>query len=73
MALKITIIGAGPGGYVAAVRAAQLGAEVTLIECDTVGGTGEESLVPPSWTSAHTPEDGWSGYARKRSDQMKGS
>jgi dihydrolipoamide dehydrogenase len=39
MTSKITIIGAGPGGYVAAIRAAQLGAEVTLIEHDNVGGT----------------------------------
>lgn len=39
MAVNITIIGAGPGGYVAAVRAAQLGAEVTVIENDNVGGT----------------------------------
>jgi len=39
MSTKITIIGAGPGGYVAAVRAAQLGAEVTVIERDNVGGT----------------------------------
>ncbi|WP_373498426.1 dihydrolipoyl dehydrogenase [Desulfococcus sp.] len=39
MATRITIIGAGPGGYVAAVRAAQLGAEVTVIERETVGGT----------------------------------
>jgi len=39
MPSKITIIGAGPGGYVAAIRAAQLGAEVTLIEHDNVGGT----------------------------------
>ena len=39
MAIKITILGAGPGGYVAAIRAAQLGAEVTLIEADQVGGT----------------------------------
>ncbi len=39
MATRITIIGAGPGGYVAAVRAAQAGAEVTLIERDNVGGT----------------------------------
>ena len=36
---NITIIGAGPGGYVAAIRAAQLGAQVTLIEKDTLGGT----------------------------------
>ena len=39
MAKKITIIGGGPGGYVAAIRSAQLGAEVTLIEEDSVGGT----------------------------------
>lgn len=39
MAKKITVIGAGPGGYVAAIRAAQLGAEVTIIEQEKVGGT----------------------------------
>lgn len=37
--MKITIIGAGPGGYVAAIRAALLGAEVTVIEENEVGGT----------------------------------
>ncbi|MBU6998595.1 MAG: NAD(P)/FAD-dependent oxidoreductase [Theionarchaea archaeon] len=35
----ITILGGGPGGYTAAIRAAQLGAEVTLIEREEVGGT----------------------------------
>lgn len=35
----ILIIGGGPGGYTAAIRAAQLGARVTLIERDHVGGT----------------------------------
>ncbi len=39
MAKKIAIIGAGPGGYVAAIRAAQLGADVTLVEKSNVGGT----------------------------------
>ncbi len=34
----ITVIGGGPGGYTAAIRAAQLGAEVTLIEKEEVGG-----------------------------------
>ncbi len=34
----ITIIGGGPGGYVAAIKAAQLGAKVALIEKETVGG-----------------------------------
>ena len=35
----VIIIGAGPGGYIAAIRAAQLGAKVALIEKDKVGGT----------------------------------
>ena len=39
MSEKITVLGAGPGGYVAAVRAAQLGAEVTVVENDRPGGT----------------------------------
>ena len=37
--MKISILGAGPGGYVSAIRAAQLGASVTVIESDEVGGT----------------------------------
>jgi len=37
--MKITILGAGPGGYVAAIKAAQLGSEVTVIEESEVGGT----------------------------------
>lgn len=37
--MKLTIVGSGPGGYVAALRAAQLGADVTVIEDDEVGGT----------------------------------
>lgn len=35
----IAVIGAGPGGYVAAIRAAQKGACVCLVERDAVGGT----------------------------------
>ena len=34
----VGIIGAGPGGYVAAIRAAQLGLKVALFERDRVGG-----------------------------------
>jgi len=36
---RIAIIGAGPGGYVAAIKAAQLGAHIYLIENREVGGT----------------------------------
>jgi len=35
----IAILGGGPGGYVAAIQAAQLGARVVLVEKDAVGGT----------------------------------
>ena len=34
----IAIVGAGPGGYVAAIRAAQLGARVTVVENQALGG-----------------------------------
>jgi dihydrolipoamide dehydrogenase len=37
--VKLAILGSGPGGYVAAIKAARLGAEVTVIEDDEVGGT----------------------------------
>lgn len=36
--VDLLIIGGGPGGYVAAIRAAQLGKKVTLVERDKLGG-----------------------------------
>jgi dihydrolipoamide dehydrogenase len=36
--VDVLVIGAGPGGYVAAIRAAQLGKQVAIVEKDTVGG-----------------------------------
>src|SRR5919108_3075691 len=35
----IVVIGGGPGGYIAALRAAQLGAKTAIVEKDRVGGT----------------------------------
>lgn len=35
----VVIIGGGPGGYVAAIRAAQLGLKTALVEMDALGGT----------------------------------
>lgn len=35
---EVLIIGSGPGGYVAAIRAAQHGLETTLVEKDRIGG-----------------------------------
>lgn len=37
--MRVTVIGAGPGGYEAAIMAAKLGAEVTVIEKNSPGGT----------------------------------
>ena len=34
----VVVLGAGPGGYVAAIRAAQLGLKTAIIEKDSVGG-----------------------------------
>jgi len=39
IATKVLVVGGGPGGYVAAIRAGQLGLETTLVEADRVGGT----------------------------------
>jgi dihydrolipoamide dehydrogenase len=36
--VKVVVIGAGPGGYVAAIRAAQLGLKTALVERENVGG-----------------------------------
>src|SRR6266566_5550209 len=38
-AVDVLVLGAGPGGYVAAIRAAQLGRHVTLIDQGLPGGT----------------------------------
>lgn len=39
MEKDLLIVGGGPGGYVAAIRAAQLGRQVTLVEREELGGT----------------------------------
>ncbi|HWP28813.1 MAG TPA: FAD-dependent oxidoreductase, partial [Chloroflexota bacterium] len=36
--VDVCIIGAGPGGYVAAIRAAQLGLRAAVVERDQLGG-----------------------------------
>ncbi len=39
MKCKLLVIGAGPGGYVAAIRAGQLGIDTIIVEGDRAGGT----------------------------------
>ena len=52
----IAIIGGGPGGYVAAIRAAQLGAQVTLIEKTKLGGTCLNVGCIPTKALLHSAE-----------------
>ena len=48
MSLKVAVIGAGPAGYPAALEAAKLGAEVTVIEKSLAGGVCLHSGCIPS-------------------------
>ena len=53
----LTVVGAGPGGYVAAIRAAQLGMKVAVIEKrKTLGGTCLNIGCIPSKALLHTSE-----------------
>ena len=36
---QVLVVGGGPGGYVAAIRAGQLGLKTVLVEADQLGGT----------------------------------
>ncbi len=53
MSKKIVIIGGGPGGYVAAIRAAQLGAQVCVVEEEELGGTCLNRGCVPTKTLLH--------------------
>ncbi|AFA39096.1 dihydrolipoamide dehydrogenase [Pyrobaculum oguniense TE7] len=48
--MKVAVVGGGPAGYVAAIRAAQLGAKVTLIEEGELGGECTNWACIPSKT-----------------------
>jgi len=61
--IDLFIIGSGPGGYTAAIRAAQLGAKVAIIEKDEVGGTclnkgciPTKSLIASTWILNYVKE-----------------
>jgi pyruvate/2-oxoglutarate dehydrogenase complex dihydrolipoamide dehydrogenase (E3) component len=51
---RVTIIGGGPGGYEAALVAAQLGAAVTVVEADGLGGACVLTDCVPSKTLIET-------------------
>jgi pyruvate/2-oxoglutarate dehydrogenase complex dihydrolipoamide dehydrogenase (E3) component len=53
---SVVIIGGGPGGYEAALVAAQLGAEVTVVDSDGIGGSAVLTDCVPSKTLIATAE-----------------
>jgi pyruvate/2-oxoglutarate dehydrogenase complex dihydrolipoamide dehydrogenase (E3) component len=55
-AARVVIVGGGPGGYEAGLVAAQLGAEVTLVDSDGVGGSAVLTDCVPSKTLIATAE-----------------
>ncbi len=56
MTERVVIIGGGPGGYEAAHVAVQLGAEVTVVDTDGVGGSAVLTDCVPSKTLIATAE-----------------
>ncbi len=56
MAARVAIVGGGPGGYEAALVAARLGAEVTLVERDGPGGSAVLTDCVPSKTLIATSD-----------------
>ena len=55
-AYQVAVVGGGPAGYVAAIRAAQLGARVVLFEKDALGGTCLNRGCIPTKTLLKTAE-----------------
>ncbi len=55
-ATSVVILGGGPGGYEAALVAAHLGADVTVVDCDGLGGAAVLTDVVPSKTLIGTAD-----------------
>lgn len=65
-AVDVLVLGAGPGGYVAAIRAAQLGHSVTLVDQGPPGGTClNRGCIPLKALLSATER-----YAQMRSDDL---
>ncbi|MFC1919550.1 dihydrolipoyl dehydrogenase, partial [Chloroflexota bacterium] len=56
---RIAVIGGGPAGYTAAIQAAQLGGQVTLIEKDALGGTCLNRGCIPTKALLHSANVFW--------------
>ena len=56
MDYQLIVIGAGPGGYTAALRAAALGLRTSVVECRQVGGTCRNRGCIPTKTLLHASQ-----------------
>ena len=54
---KVLVIGAGPGGYVAAIRAGQLGLDTVIVEAEAHGGTCLNVGCIPSKALIHVADE----------------
>ena len=54
---KLLVIGAGPGGYVCAIRAGQLGVDTVIVEAGKPGGTCLNVGCIPSKALIHAAEE----------------
>src|ERR1700709_1967093 len=54
---KLLIIGAGPGGYVCAIRAGQLGIDTVIVEAKKLGGTCLNVGCIPSKALIHAADE----------------
>lgn len=54
---KLLVVGAGPGGYVCAIKAAQLGIDTVIVEADAPGGTCLNVGCIPSKAIIHAADE----------------
>jgi dihydrolipoamide dehydrogenase len=57
LSCKLLVIGAGPGGYVCAIRAGQLGIDTVVVEADELGGTCLNIGCIPSKSLIHAADE----------------
>jgi dihydrolipoamide dehydrogenase len=72
LSTKVLVVGGGPGGYVAAIRAGQLGLETLLVEADRLGGTCLIRGCIPSKALIHAASE-YDGMARAAKGAAKGA
>ncbi|MEO0883523.1 MAG: dihydrolipoyl dehydrogenase [Pseudomonadota bacterium] len=75
LACKFLVVGAGPGGYVAAIRAGQLGLDTIIVDAKTLGGTCLNVGCIPSKALIHAADEfeGAQRFSKKNALGIKNS